>query len=92
MIICLKILACLISVNVFGLLFSFTIMEFIIISSSIHIIIKITTIVMLLFFYIHNQYNYLNDYQKINYSFEGYLLAEHWKVFFISSLWLCPST
>ena len=51
----------------------------------------------LLFFYTHNQYNYPNNYQKISYSFKGFLLAEQWDVFcffvffFISSLWLGPS-
>ena len=47
---CFKILACLISVNVFGFLFSLFIMGFIIISSSIYIIIIITTIVMVIIF------------------------------------------
>ena len=30
----------------------------------------------LLFLYTHNQYNYSNNYQIINYSLKGYLLAE----------------
>ena len=36
----------------------------------------------LLFLYTHNQYNYSNNYQIINYSLKGYLLAEQWDVFF----------
>ena len=65
---CFKILACLISFNVFGLLFSPFIMGFIIIiiiiiiiisssssSSSIHIIIIITTIVMVITIFIYTQ-------------------------------------
>ena len=37
----------------------------------------ITTIVMFIIFYTHNQYNYPKNYQIINYSFKSYLLAEH---------------
>ena len=34
------------------------------------------------FFYTHNQHNYPNKYQIINYSFENYLLAEQRDVLF----------
>ena len=60
-IICSKILAYLISVKVFGLLFSSFIMGYVIIIISIHIIIIIIIImvmVMVFIFSIHNQYNY----------------------------------
>ena len=49
---------------------------------SFHIIIIITTIVMVVIFYTRNQYDYPNNYQIINYSFNGYLLVEQWDVFF----------
>ena len=55
----------------------------------ISIYIIITTIVMVIIFVYHNQYNYPNNYQIINYSFKGYLLAEQWDAFlyvFLSSL------
>ena len=40
----------------------------------------------LLFLYTHNQYNYSNNYQIINYSFKGYFLDEQWDVFYLLSL------
>ena len=44
-----------------------------------------------LFSYTHNQYNYPNNNQIINSFFTGFLLAEQWDFFSISSLWLRPS-
>ena len=45
----------------------------IIIIISIYFIIIIITIAMVLFFYTHNQYNYPNNYQIIDYSIKGCL-------------------
>ena len=73
-IICFKILTCLISVNVFGLLSFLFIMRFIIIIISVYIIIIIINIVMVIIVLYHNQYNYPNNHQTTNYSFKGYLL------------------
>ena len=36
---------------------------------------------MFYLFYTHNQYNYPNNYQIIDHSFKGFLLAEQWKLF-----------
>ena len=58
-----KILPCLIPVNVFGLLSSLFIIIIIIIIIIIYIIIMINIIVIVIIFYIHNQYNYSNNYQ-----------------------------
>ena len=71
-----KNLACLTSVNVFGLFFSLFIMGFITIIISIHIIIFITTIFMVIvFLYTQSIYNYPNNDQIINYSFKCYLVS-----------------
>ena len=74
-IICFKILACLILVNVFGLLFSLFVMGFIMIVS-ICVIIIITTIIMVII-WLYTQCNHQNNYQIINHSFKVHLLAEH---------------
>ena len=44
------------------------------------------------FLYTHNQYDDPNNYQIINYSFKGFLLAEQWDFLLIPSFWLGPST
>ena len=71
-IICFKIFACSMSVNVFSLLFYLFIMRIIVMNISIHI-----TII-----YICNPYNYSKKYQIINYFFKGYLIAQQWDAFF----------
>ena len=73
-IICFKIFACSMSVNVFSLLFYLFIMRIIVMNISIHI-----TII-----YICNPYNYSKKYQVINYFFKGYLIAQQWDAFFLS--------
>ena len=78
-----KILACLISVNVFGLFSSLFIVRFIIII----VLLVFTLLLSLLFlwilhFYTHNQYNYLNNYQIMNYSFKGFFNSRTMGLFF----------
>ena len=36
----------------------------------------LSLLLLWLFFHIHNEYDYQNNYQIINYSFRGYLLPE----------------